>query len=125
MKNSNRLIALAVVLVASAVMSVTMWAQPNLNQCARTMCQDMRSCSTYVPQPSPQLEKTDKPSGKPSNLVEKQKGNDVQGEGPAMTCRFIAYMNYQECTFQGQGRVKPNDNTTGSTLKTTATTPKK
>lgn len=125
MKNTNRLTALAVVLVAIAVMSVTMSAQPDLNQCARTMCQDMRSCSTYVPQPSPQLEKTDNPTGTRSNLVEKQKGgNDAQGLSGS--CRFLAFMAYENCSSEGQGgRVKPNENTTGNTVKTTATTPKK
>lgn len=129
MNNSHRLLILATLGVCGLmVASVTATAQPDSRVCARTMCTDMRSCSTYVPQPTPQLEKTDKPVGSRSNLVEKQKGgNDTQGEGPISTCRFEAYMSYLDCGNEQEGGVvKPNDNTvSGNTAKTVVTTPKK
>lgn len=107
-----------VLLLAGSVATYAGLAPLSAPQCARNMCAQMRECSTYVPQPSPVLEKVDSPKkGAASRLNSKAKGENVQEE--IADCRLQAFLNFQDCVGGQQGeRVKPDDATNKGTVKT-------
>lgn len=130
MKPTLQLVAVAIVVLLGASLATAGGPPMNALQCARLMCDQMRQCSTFVPQPGGQFEKTDKPTNTRSASVNnKNAGTDVQGLNG--TCRQVAFWDFEDCTFQGQeGRVKPADvkktnNTNNTVTPVESTQPKK
>lgn len=123
------IVTVAVLILFGAVAATAGLSPLNPAMCARTMCTAMRSCSTYVPQPTPQYEKTEKPTKTAVTDVNKSKGSSqVQGEGGGNSCRFQAFLDFQECMEGGQqgGRVEQPNTKPGNAVKPeVSATPKK
>ncbi len=70
--------------------------------CARFMCDQMRSCSLVVPQPTPTNDKVEKPSGRGVNTITTAKGSDkAQGfteEPGGPSCLEYALMGFYDCS---------------------------
>lgn len=127
MKSLRSLFVLAIMLVAFGATALAGIDPLTARQCARNMCAQMRECETYVPQPSPVLEKVDSPKkGNASNVNTKAKGETVQED--IADCRQQAYWAFEDCLFGGQqeGRTKPVDATSkGNVKKAKVVTPNK
>jgi hypothetical protein len=86
-------------------------APPLTNRdCARQMCFMLRNCTDgQVPE---SVDKTRKPNGAGSNLVEKSKSNKNTEQAqarPPGSCREYAYSEYYNCAMNGTEKTTPTN----------------
>ncbi len=96
-----RTLLCAVILVAGS--AVTVWAQPGLNddrQCARILCDEIRSCTTDVQEPfgsNPEIVDQGKRKDQgPVVTRASRKSDQTQGFSEG-SCRLLAYWDFIGC----------------------------
>jgi hypothetical protein len=94
--------------------------------CARTMCNAMRDCETYIPQPTPVFDKVEKPGGNTgTTAVSNDKGSKSAQGSISQSCRETLLEEYESCVSETPPIVVDSKWTATTKVVEPATTPAK